>query len=296
MFDYERVYESRSIPEALEILSEKGPVVIINGGTDVLIRARENKYRGCSLLNIANIEELRGVFLNDNKDIVIKAGTTFTEIENNQIVREKLRFLADASGQVGSPQVRNVATIGGNLCNGAVSADSAPSLFVSNAKLVLEKKSGKRIVPIEEFYLGPGKTVLEQDELLTEIIIKQEDYEEYFGVYKKFGKRRAMEIATLSCAVSLALEDSGKKIRDFKIAFGVAAPTPVRCYKTEEKVNHSIIQPQLFEEIKNSVLDELKPRDSWRASKELRIQIIREFSVRATQEAITKGREVQCSK
>lgn len=290
MFDYEGVYEAKNIKDALEILSCNNNVIVINGGTDILIKARQNQLRNCFLLNINNLKELKGVYLNENNDIIIKSGITFTELESNEIIRKNLSLLAYASGQVGSPQVRNVATIGGNICNGAVSADSIPSLFVLNAKLVLEKENNKRIVPIEEFYLGPGKTVLEKNELLTEIIIKYEDYSGYHGIYKKFGRRRAMEIATTSCAVLLKLEDCGKKIEDFRISFGVAAPTPVRCYETEKKINHSLIEEKIFDIIKTSVLDELSPRESWRASKELRVQVIQEFSVRATREAINNGR------
>lgn len=290
MFDYDRVYEGKNLKNALDILADNDKIVIINGGTDVLIKARENAYRNHSLLNISNIKELKGVYLNDKKDIIIKSGTTFSELESNEIVKKYLTLLACASSQVGSPQVRNVATIGGNICNGAVSADSVPSLFVLNAKLVLENSSGQRIVPIEEFYLGPGKTVLEKNELLKEIIISYEDYHNYFGVYKKFGRRKAMEIATTSCAVLLKLKDQGKAIEDYRIAYGVAAPTPVRCHKTEEKIRYSGIKKEMLDVIQNSVLEELYPRESWRASKELRQQVIQEFAVRATEEAINYGR------
>lgn len=290
MFDYDRVYEGKNLKNALDILADNDKIVIINGGTDVLIKARENAYRNHSLLNISNIKELKGVYLNDKKDIIIKSGTTFSELESNEIVKKYLALLACASSQVGSPQVRNVATIGGNICNGAVSADSVPSLFVLNAKLVLENISGQRIVPIEEFYLGPGKTVLEKNELLKEIIISYEDYHNYFGVYKKFGRRKAMEIATTSCAVLLKLKDQGKAIEDYRIAYGVAAPTPVRCHKTEEKIRYSGIKKEMLDVIQNSVLEELCPRESWRASKELRQQVIQEFAVRATEEAINYGR------
>ena len=290
MFDYDRVYEGKNLKNALDILADNDKIVIINGGTDVLIKARENAYRNHSLLNISNIKELKGVYLNDKKDIIIKSGTTFSELESNEIVKKYLTLLACASSQVGSPQVRNVATIGGNICNGAVSADSVPSLFVLNAKLVLENSSGQRIVPIEEFYLGPGKTVLEKNELLKEIIISYEDYHNYFGVYKKFGRRNAMEIATTSCAVLLKLKDQGKAIEDYRIAYGVAAPTPVRCHKTEEKIRYSGIKKEMLDVIQNSVLEELYPRESWRASKELRQQVIQEFAVRATEEAINYGR------
>lgn len=290
MFDYDRVYEGKNLKNALDILADNDKIVIINGGTDVLIKARENAYRNHSLLNISNIKELKGVYLKDKKDIIIKSGTTFSELESNEIVKKYLALLACASSQVGSPQVRNVATIGGNICNGAVSADSVPSLFVLNAKLVLENVSGQRIVPIEEFYLGPGKTVLEKNELLKEIIISYEDYHNYFGVYKKFGRRKAMEIATTSCAVLLKLKDQGKAIEDYRIAYGVAAPTPVRCHKTEEKIRYSGIKKEMLDVIQNSVLEELYPRESWRASKELRQQVIQEFAVRATEEAINYGR------
>ena len=195
-------------------------------------------------------------------------------------------MLADACNQVGSPQIRSVATIGGNLCNGAVSADSVPSLLVLNAELELTSLEGKRVVKAVDFHTGPGKTVLETDrELVTGIRIPKASYEGHGGKYLKFGQRNAMEIATLGCAVNCALSPDGT-IRDFAIAFGVAAPRPIRCAKAESLMLGRRPTGALLKELRRAVLLECAPRESWRASLELRTQLIQELAERASRCAI----------
>lgn len=286
MYDIKTTYNAKTVPEALRLLSKNEGAVIVCGGTDVMIRIRELKLRQATLISILDIPELREIHLDGNGDLLIGPGCCFTAVCRNELIRKLVPMLADACNQVGSPQIRNIATIGGNICNGAVSADSVPALMVLDALLELTGVEGTRVVPIREFHTGPGRTVLNSDsEILTCIRIPQEKYDHHGGCYLKFGMRSAMEIATLGCAVNAALAEDGT-IEDFAIAFGVAAPTPLRCPETEALMIGKKATPALVGELRKAVLLETRPRDSWRASKELRLQLIRELSERATVQAI----------
>ncbi len=286
MYDIKTTYNAKSVREALRLLSENEGAVIVCGGTDVMIRVRELKLRRATLISILDIPELCEIRLDTNEDLLIGPGCCFAAICGNDLIRTHVPMLADACNQVGSPQIRNIATIGGNICNGAVSADSVPALMVLDALLELTGADGSRVVPIREFHTGPGKTILKADsEILTCIRIPRAKYIDHGGCYLKFGMRNAMEIATLGCAVRAALTQDGT-IRDFAIAFGVAAPTPLRCPEAEALMIGKKATPALIRELRKAVLLETRPRDSWRASKELRLQLIQELSERATVQAI----------
>ena len=198
-------------------------------------------------------------------------------------------MLGYAVDQVGGPQIRNIGTIGGNVCNGVTSADSASSLFAYNAILELTGPKGIRQVPIQEFYTGPGKTVRCHEEVMTAIRIRRRDYEGYTGCYIKYGKRNAMEIATLGCACLVKLSLDKKVVEDMRIAYGVAAPTPVRCPETEKAVSGKAVSKALLLQTGKGVLNEVNPRTSWRASKEFRLQLVEELAKRAMAQAIRNG-------
>ncbi|MFV0362893.1 MAG: xanthine dehydrogenase subunit XdhB [Suipraeoptans sp.] len=286
MYDFDSFYKAESVDDAISALNKNPDAVIISGGSDVLIKIREGKLAGSSLISIHDLPEIKGIHLDDDKNIVIGAAETFYEITYNKIIQRHIPILGDAVDQAGGPQLRKVGTIGGNVCNGATSADSASSLFVLNAKLVLKSAAGTRVVPIGEFYTGPGRTVRDHAEILLEIRIDREDYEEFYGHYIKYGKRKAMEIATLGCACGVKLDTDKKKIKEVRLAYGVAAPTPIRCNTAEEWANGKDIDAELINGFGKRALDDVNPRSSWRASKEFRIQLVQELANRALKQAI----------
>lgn len=286
MYDIENYYNAQSIKEAVNLLKEHPDARIISGGSDVLIKIREGKMAGTSLVSIRDIKEIQGVTLMDSGDIYIGAGTTFSHVTNDSVIREHISVLGEAVDQVGGPQVRNIGTIGGNVCNGAVSADSAPTLFSLNAMLRIADGEGGRTVPIDMFYLGPGKVDLHCGDVLTHIIIPGKEYQGYRGHYIKYSMRNAMDIATLSCSVVSKVDTAANILEDVRITFGVAAPVPYRCKKTEEALKGMEIGEELYEKIKTLVREEINPRDSWRASKEFRLQIGGEIAARALKETV----------
>ena len=177
MYDIENYYNAETIKEAVTLLKEHPDARVISGGSDVLIKIREGKMAGTSLVSIRDIKEIKGIRQMESGDIYIGAGTTFSHVTNDPVIQKLIPVLGEAVDQVGGPQVRNIGTIGGNVCNGAVSADSAPTLFSLNAMLRIAVGTGGRMVPIRDFYLGPGKVDLHQGDVLTHIVIPGKDYQ-----------------------------------------------------------------------------------------------------------------------
>ena len=286
MYDIGKFYQAADVEDAVRALVEDPEAVVISGGSDVLIKIREGKLAGCSLVSIHGIKELEGIRMEEDGTIVIGPATTFSHITNNDIIQKHIPMLGDAVDMAGGPQLRNIGTIGGNVCNGVTSADSASSLCCLDAVLVLKGPDGVREVPISQWYTGPGRTVRNHDEVLTAIRIKKENYQGYGGQYIKYGKRNAMEIATLGCAVSGKLTEDKKHIQDLRLAYGVAAPTPIRCYTTEESVKGMETGEALAQAVGKGALEEVNPRSSWRASREFRLQLVEELGRRAVKQAV----------
>ena len=289
MFDISFLYEANDVKDAIKKLSENPNSEIVSGGTDVLIRVREGKDAGMGLVSIHNIAELKGVKLDDKGNVVIGAGTSFHDITYNEIIQKCVPSLGEAVNTVGGPQVRETGTIGGNICNGATSADSASTMTALEADIVLEGPNGERTVNIKDFYTGPGKTVRDRCEVCKCFIIKKENYENYYGYYFKYGKRKSLEIATLGCSVLVKLNSAKDTIEDVKIAYGVAAPTPSRAPSAEAFAKGKKLSENFIEEFGEKALSDMKPRDSWRASKEFREQLIKEMARRSLVNAIRRA-------
>lgn len=286
MYDIGKFYQAADVEDAVRALVKDPEAVVISGGSDVLIKIREGKLAGCSLVSIHGIKELEGIGMEEDGTIVIGPATTFSHIANNDMIQKHIPMLGDAVDMAGGPQLRNIGTIGGNVCNGVTSADSASSLCCLDAVLVLKGPDSVREVPISQWYTGPGRTVRNHDEVLTAIRIKKENYQGYGGHYIKYGKRNAMEIATLGCAVSVKLTEDKRHIQDLRLGYGVAAPTPIRCHKTEEAVKGMKTGEALAQAVGKGALEEVNPRSSWRASREFRLQLVEELGRRAVKQAV----------
>ncbi len=284
MFDIADYQEASTVAQALTLLAADRQAILIAGGTDVLIKIRHNQLSEARLIGIRHIDALRTIELTHDGYVVIGAAVTFSQLMTDDVIRRHVPVLAAAASDVGGSQIRRVATIGGNICNGATSADSAPSLFALNAKLRLESPGRVRLAAISEFYRGPGKVNLEPGEMLTAIMIASCDYQGLGAHYIKYAMRKAMDIATLGCAAACRL-GSGGELTDVRLAFGVAAPTPVRCPQAEAVATGSVFSEELAAEFAEAATAEISPRTSWRASKEFRLHLARHLSA----EALTKA-------
>lgn len=290
MFDFADIYEAKGVPDAVTALMTDENAKVICGGTDMLIKLREGKIAGCKLISVRDIPDFAGVVLSNAEIILIRPASTFAQVTASEVVRQHIPALGEATDQAGGPQLRNVGTIGGNICNGATSADSPPILLTLNAELEITGPDGARTLPLEDFYEGPGRVKLAQGELLTAIRIAKKDYEGFFGHYIKFAQRNAMDIATLGCAVHVKLDEARKTILEARLAYGVAAPTPVRCHAAEAAIKGHAVSDELYDLFGKTALTEVKPRSSWRASEDFRRQLIYELAGRALKIAIAKAR------
>ena len=287
MFDLQTYHKAGSIDEAITLLAAHPNSRLLAGGTDILIKLRHGKSGFSELIDIHGLPELRSIRQDAEKNILIGSGTSFTDIIESELLQRHIPMYCDAAQSVGGPQIRNVATIGGNICNGVTSADSAPGLFGLNALLQIQGINGLREIPIAEFYLGPGKVNLQRGDVLVAFKITPENYAGSFGYYYKYAMRDAMDIATIGCAVTL--KTAAGKVTDYRIAFGVAGPTPIRCPKTERAVIGRELSAELFDLIAEEVIGDVNPRTSWRAAKDFRLNIIQELAKRATHKALQRA-------
>ena len=289
MYDIGSIYQATSVADAIRALQDNPEALVIAGGTDVLIKIREGKLAGCSLVSIHELgEELGGITLAANGDVEIGPLSTFRDVTFSPVIREKIPVLGEATDMAGGPQLRAAGTIGGNVCNGITSADTASTLVALDAVLRVRGPRGVREVPISQWYLGAGRVALAPDELLVKIVIPHDNYAGYTGHYIKYAQRSAMDIATLGVSCLVKLTDDKQAVDDAALAFGVAGPVPMRAPSAEAAVRGLPIGEAL-EVIGKAALEDVNPRTSWRASREFRIQLIEELTPRALREAARKG-------
>jgi xanthine dehydrogenase FAD-binding subunit len=286
MYDIEEIFEADSPAHAVQLLKEHSNAKIIAGGSDVLIKIREGKLAGCTLVSIQKLDELRGVGVKDD-GIRIGPLTSFSHLASDPVILKNIPALAEAVLTIGGPQIRNIGTIGGNICNGVTSADSASTLLAFDAELEYLGPGGKRVVPVCRHYAGAGKTALARDEILTGIFIKKESYENCFGHYIKYAMRGALDIATLGCSANVRL--SGGKIDRLRIAFGVAGPVPMRSASAEAEALGREASAQTIDAITKALLKDINPRTSWRASREFRLHLAEELARRTITESLRRA-------
>ena len=289
MYDIQSIYQAKSVDDAIRALQADPSAIVIAGGTDVLIKIREGKLAGCSLVSIHNLtDELSGVTLSPGGDVEIGPLTTFRGVTFSDVIRQTVPVLGEAADMAGGPQLRAAGTIGGNVCNGITSADTASTLVALDAVLRVRGPKGERDVPISEWNQGVGRVALAPYELLVKIIIPRDNYAGYTGHYIKYAQRAAMDIATFGVSCLVKLTDDKKTVDDAALAFGVAGPVPMRAPSAEAAVRGLPIE-EAIAVIGKAALADVNPRTSWRASKEFRIQLIEELSPRALREAARKG-------
>ena len=286
MYDMKALYEAESVSHAIELLTAHPEAKIIAGGSDVLVQMREGRLAGCELVSIYGLDELRGISMDEDGTIRILPLTSFSHITRHPIIQEHINVLGEAVDMVGGPQIRNIGTIGGNTCNGVTSADSASTLHAYDAIMEITGPNGVRRMPIREFYIKAGKVALEHNELLTAILIRKESYEGYKGHYIKYAMRNAMDIATTGCSVNVKLSADKKTIEHARIAYGVAAPVPMRAMSPEATATGKPVSMETVQAFGEAALLDVNPRTSWRATKEFRLHLAKELAMKALIESI----------
>ena len=288
MYDMKALYEAASVENAVALRLEHPEAQIIAGGSDVLVQMREGKRAGKELISIYGLDELRGVTIDVDENIRIGSLTSFSHITRDPIIQQYINVLGEAVDMVGGPQIRNAGTIGGNTCNGVTSADSASTLHAWEAIIEITGKNGVRRVPIKDFYIKAGTVDLriEDGEIQTAILIPKASYDRTFGHYIKYAMRNAMDIATLGTSVNARLSPDKKTFERVRIAFGVAGPVPLRALNAEAFINGREVTLENIQQFGRTVLEDIRPRDSWRASKAFRSHIAVESAKRCLMESV----------
>ena len=262
----------------------KGNAKVIAGGTDLIPKLKRRETKTPEY--IIDLKGIRGL---DYIEYDIKDGlrigplATIHAIESSQVIKDKFSVLYEAAQSMASIQVRNRATLAGNICNAVPSADTAPALMTLDARLVLLSSDGERRVNIGEFFTGPNTTILATDEILGEIRIPTPSAQSR-GKYIKLSPRSAMDLAVAGVAV-MVTSDCGT-CNDIKIALGAVAPTPMRAVKAENYIKGRSLTPEAIEKTAEIAGTECRPITDHRASKEYRCEMVKVLTKRAITQAI----------
>jgi len=284
MFPIEKYHYASSVADAIQALAADEKTKIIAGGTDVLVRLHGANSDYDHIVDINGLGELKEISIDGQGNIAIGTLATCTEIIEHELIQKHLPMVAESLATIGGPQVRNCATMGGNICNGAVSADSACAALVYEFDLVVEGPGGERIESINGFHTGPGRTILQQGDLLKSFRVRPENYEGFSASYQKYAMRGAMDIATIGCGVAVKMD--GDLIDTIKLAFTVAAPTPIRCRKAEKAIENKSLTDETLQDLADALVEDVQPRTSWRASKEFRLHIIKTLATKGIRKAV----------
>lgn len=243
-FDY---LEPSSLSEAVSLLDHYGKDArIFAGGTDLLVTMKKGELNPRYLIDIKGIPGQDYIRYDEKEGLRIGALTTIRQIETSRVIQESFLPLAQAARALGSIQIRNRATIGGNLCNASPAADTAPPLLALDAAVKSVGSQGERVLPLERFFVGPGSTVLDK-EILTEIIIPHPTLHTQ-GIYLSISRRRAVDLALVGVAVVAALDPDKGEWKAVKIALGAVAPTPVRAHLAEKVLEGKRMDAGLIQE------------------------------------------------
>ena len=289
MYDMKELYEAFSVEEAVALRVEHPEAQVIAGGSDVLVQMREGKRAGKELISIYLVDELRGISIDEERNIRIGSLTSFSHITRDPIIKKYINVLGEAVDLVGGPQIRNIGTIGGNTCNGVTSADSSSTLHAWEALIELRGPEGVRRLPIKDFYIKAGTVDIRPGEIQTAVLIPYESYRDTWGYYFKYAMREAMDIATTGCSVNVRLSEDKRTIERCRIAYGVAGPVPVRCPTAEAYAEGRPLTRETLHDFSQIVLKDINPRNSWRASQDFRKHISVEMASRCLAESIRRA-------
>jgi len=275
------LYQPASVQEASRLLRENGPGGhFLAGGTDLIIAMKEKGLAPKYIVDLKRIPGLAGIRENGDGTIALGALTTMREIEVSPLIKRKYPFLAQSAAEVGSIQIRNRATVGGNMANATPSADVAPSLIALNAGAKIAGANGERVVALEDFFRGPGQTVIKGDEILTEITIPK-TAAELVGEYIKFSPREMMDLAYVGVAVAYDLDEKDRRSTGVRIVLGAVAPTPIRAKKAEAMLEGRVLNEALAEKAGAGAAEESKPISDVRSTADYRRAMVGAMTKRA---------------
>ncbi|MGH7388299.1 MAG: FAD binding domain-containing protein [Candidatus Rokuibacteriota bacterium] len=274
------------VDECLQILEQRGPdAKMVAGGTDLLPQMKNGLLKPACVVDLSGVAALRAVRRDDGRGLRIGAAVTARTLERDEHVRSRYPAIAESGALVGSVQIRNLATVGGNLCNAAPSADMAPPLVALEAEAVIAGPRGERRVPIGDFFTGVRRTVLAPDELLVELVVPAPGPRSG-GQYLRHTPRRELDIAVVGVASQLTLSDG--VCRTARIALAAVAPTPVRATAAERVLEGQRVTPELIERAAEAAIEAARPISDQRGSADFRRHLVRVLTRRTLTTALAR--------
>jgi carbon-monoxide dehydrogenase medium subunit len=278
-----------SLNEALAVLRDRGDgVKLLAGGTDMLVQMKEGGLHPPSIVSIHNVSELKQLSFDEGDGLRIGAGVDMGTIASDRTIRQHYTALAEGAGVLGSRQTRNMATIGGNICNAAPSADTSPPAVVLDAIAEIARPQGTRETKVEELWSGPGKTLLSDDEIVTAFRFPR--FPPRTGsVYQRHTPRKIMDIAVVGVGVRLSLADDGS-ITHVRMALGAVAPTVYRSTNAEQALIGQQPSNELFDRAADIAQDESRPISDVRGSADFRRYLVGVMTKRCLEVALKRAK------
>lgn len=275
-FDY---YAPETIDEACKLATEIGEgAMFMAGGTDLLIKVKRNMLDPKAVIDIKNIKELEEINFDEKNGLTIGATATLTSIENNTLIKEKYPAIADAAHATANVQVRNMGSVVGNLCNAAPSAENAPVLMAMGAQVTIVSQEGTKSIPLDEFFKGPGQTVLKQGEVITSVNVPIPP--EGSGTsYQHISARGKVDISAVGVGAMLIMD--GDICKDARIFLGAVAPTPIMAVNAQNVLKGNNITEELLQTAGLEASKECKPITDMRATAEYRTLMVAVLTGRA---------------
>lgn len=240
----EMVHKVFDIGTALNLLEKyREKAELLAGGTDLLVHIREERNRGSIIIDISDIREMKKIEIMEN-EIILGALTTFSEVVQNKHIKKNIIGFWKAAKSIGSPQIRNMATIGGNICNASPAADIVPPLLALDAILNVKSNDEERSMKLSEFYRGKGKTALKANEMIISIRFPNSKNKKTHIGFEKLGSRNALAISKISCSVYLEIKD--ELIKEIRIASGALSGYPLREYIVEDFIKGKALSDEVI--------------------------------------------------
>jgi len=277
-----------TLREAVEVLGRHGERArVLAGGTDLFLRMERGGWAPDVVVDLKGVPGLADIHFDAGRGLALGALALHADVAAHPVVRERYPVLAQGAGWVGGPQMRNRGTVGGNLCNASPAADTASPLIALGARVRLAGPGGERVVALDDFFLGPGKTVLAPGEVLVEVLVPP-PARRSGGDYQR-RTRTAMDIAVVGVAAVVAL-DGGATCTEARIVLASVAPTPLRARAAEAALRGKGLTPDRIAEAARAAAAESKPIDDVRASAGYRRTIVEVLTRRALNNALARAR------
>jgi len=280
-----------SLEEALAMLKERqGQARVIAGGTDLIIQLKKKEVTARCLVDVTNLDELKGIELEDGF-IRVGACVTHQELASSSLIRERAAALAEGASQVGSPQIRNMGTVGGNIVNAQPAADTVVPLMALEAEVEVATATGTRREPLGGLCVGPGQcTVDATAEILTSVRFRALGPNQG-SAFERLAKRKALSLPILNAAAVVTLNDGGDTFQEVRLALGPIGPTPARALNAEEALRGVAVEAQAIAAAMELAAQEAQPRSNpLRGSQEYRQEMVKVLLCRAIERAVQVAR------